>query len=844
MNKTKNRSRVLALVIMLALVLAILPMGAMASATSVYVRFYNAATSGVTQIGAVSVTAPSDTAYSAIMAAITSLGSSVITSYDVDANGINSINGLAPGDTTDNDNDAWLYAVNDKLAEERISDMAISSGDVITVFYAENFNTTLFAYIVPDGAATIGNAIAADSSDTFYYRVATSTVDFNNLYSTINSTSQSVSGVSYVTASPTVTGYAVIPAYKRVVGTGSDTFDDWKAETLAAYGNLTSDQKTSLSNEYAAASASTATMSDVNALAKEVAPLARKNSALLKRLVFTQSSDYLNIVQNATGKNGFDPDVTSYRLQMVTGGLNVAAEALSDNTVGITYSSSGSGMSVSSSGAITFSAAGTYTLTVTVSNTIETGNTVTKSYTIVIPYTAGATSNVPKTVCGYLPIGQFARPNSMGWGTIYTDNTNVYASTKTPKFTAGYVSTGVSLGMLGGYVQYEFADAIGNDADNPYGIDFIVYGNAFNGNPEAGAVMVYGKNTATNNYGWYNLAGSRHYMSGTVKNEDITYIKITAANTSLNSAFTAAGIYYSKDFVKPASDTQTLVDAQVGAATWTSITTATGWWPEIGNNENYEQVWKMHRPDTTTVGQTGIDSDVGGVYWYTSGTALVIRYEGVTEVIDSNTTDDYQWGYADVRGNGSSYGTAINPYATSASSSTGAGGDGFDLSWAVDPEGKPVNLTDVKIVRVYSAVLFNAGVFGETSTEVNGIYVANKASASVGATSAPSVSMTFTKAAPRPSSTTISPTLPTSSGGTVNYISTMIDAATTHDTTTYDISVTASTGDNVFVNGVKLTESATPGVFTGTGFTVPTTTQKVQILVQSGYAAPYIVVLT
>ncbi len=32
---------------------------------------------------------------------------------------------------------------------------------------------------------------------------------------------------------------------------------------------------------------------------------------------------------------------------------------------------------------------------------------------------------------------------------------------------------------------------------NPYGVDFVIYGNAFNGNPEAGAVQVSG--------GWHNM---------------------------------------------------------------------------------------------------------------------------------------------------------------------------------------------------------------------------------------------------------------------------------------------------------------------------------------------------
>ena len=67
----------------------------------------------------------------------------------------------------------------------------------------------------------------------------------------------------------------------------------------------------------------------------------------------------------------------------------------------------------------------------------------------------------------------------------------------------------------------------------------------------------------------------------------------------------------------------------------------------------------------------------------------------------------------------------MNPYAVAASSTTEASGDGFDLSWAVDDNGVPVKLEGVRYVRVYSGVLFSAGVFGETSTEVCGLYVAN-----------------------------------------------------------------------------------------------------------------------
>ena len=153
-------------------------------------------------------------------------------------------------------------------------------------------------------------------------------------------------------------------------------------------------------------------------------------------------------------------------------------------------------------------------------------------------------------------------------------------------------------------------------------------------------------------------------------------------------------------------------------------------------------------------------------------------------------TDVYQWGYADVRVNGTAYGTAINPYASAASEVTG--GDGFDLSWAVDENGMPVSLTSVKYVRVYSAVLFNAGIFGETSAEVCGLYVAQADTANVGATGFATVASsagTMTNSIKRPNvlrAQTI--TVPTGTNSTTLTLS--------------------SSADNFYVNGVSVEGSS------------------------------------
>lgn len=45
----------------------------------------------------------------------------------------------------------------------------------------------------------------------------------------------------------------------------------------------------------------------------------------------------------------------------------------------------------------------------------------------------------------------------------------------------------------------------------------------------------------------------------------------------------------------------------------------------------------------------------------------------------------------------------------------------IDLSWAVDDNGDPADLTEIDFIRIYTGVLQSNGVLGETSTEVGGI---------------------------------------------------------------------------------------------------------------------------
>lgn len=476
-------------------------------------------------------------------------------------------------------------------------------------------------------------------------------------------------------------------------------------------------------------------------------------SSMYFKEVSTNSFSAVYSTDGTTVDTSYYPDILSLYI------VGDISSVTGSNMIFVTYDDDGTPTETTTT---TVNADGYYTIKPqSNSSTITVNSTVTVSFSA--PNTATSTGgSTPAAVNGYLPVGQFARYNSFGWGNLYTDNTNIKSTSNTTKFLDGYVSTGVSLGMAGGYIQFDMGShPIMNDADNPYGIDFIVYGNAFVGNPEAAGVMV-----SNDGVKWYTLAGSRHYMSDTKWNQKISYARIEGANQrALDSAFTADGVYYSTDYVSPSTQTQAAIDAAISAATWHGIPAASSaaavnlsYWPEWANRtstqaENYGNVWKIGTDSkipavASTANNAGVNWDKADKVSTEPNGAEVITYSGLTIVPDdtevlkkqnitspsqAQMTDVYQWGYADVRVNGTAYGTAINPYASAASAVSG--GDGFDISWAVDENGVPVPLTSVRYVRVYSAVLFNAGIFGETSAEVCGLYVANGTGSGVASTS-------------------------------------------------------------------------------------------------------------
>lgn len=378
---------------------------------------------------------------------------------------------------------------------------------------------------------------------------------------------------------------------------------------------------------------------------------------------------------------------------------------------------------------ITTSEENTLSIVVVAQGTTYTISCGTKSHTL-----AGS---APTSVVSYLPIGQFA--NNSGWGVLGSK----FVGKSAPE------TTGVSLGAFGGFIEFYFEDGIEDKATNPYGVDFVIYGNAFNGNPEAGAVQVSVDGTT-----WYELAGSNYYKSNFTAADPANGFSKFYTGTLRNTS-----VVYTKGSSRVTAKLGSLNAADFCPATWFPLTT---------NFTDFEN-------DPT--GGATCDSHVSVNL---SGNTLT--FTGVTAIADSDTTADYAFGYADVTPNGSpdQYGDAVNPYTPYTSAKTG--GDGFDLAWAVDiVTGEPVNLSGqkVKYVRVYSAVL-DLGRFGETSPEITGIFTARGTSGSAATTD-----LTVKK-------------------GRVTYATTNLG---TRSVATGTYTVTSSE-DYVYINGVKVDASS------------------------------------
>lgn len=246
----------------------------------------------------------------------------------------------------------------------------------------------------------------------------------------------------------------------------------------------------------------------------------------------------------------------------------------------------------------------------------------------------------------------------------------------------------VCLGAAGGYITLSLDQPIKNGK----GSDLRILGNAFysqsdpvygdatiGGNVEPGIVYA-GVGASPETAQWYELAGSEYYTTQR-HNFKITYHKPTAetGDHSLPCSIFDKYIRFAASWTEPDG---TPCDS-TGYLMKNSFHMQS-YWPQWEDKEEITFHGSRLPDNAINYGGDGTDAD-NPQYWIT------YRY----------ASDSY--GYADAAPN------SDDTYTT------------FDLDWAVDKNGNPVNLDHADFIRIQTGVLQQCGWTGETSTEVAGL---------------------------------------------------------------------------------------------------------------------------
>ena len=237
----------------------------------------------------------------------------------------------------------------------------------------------------------------------------------------------------------------------------------------------------------------------------------------------------------------------------------------------------------------------------------------------------------------------------------------------------GGIQGSVCLGAFGGYVVFRFEHPVENDPQNPYGVDFSLFGNPMPEWSEPGVVWVM-KDENENGEAddtWYELAGSDYWFSTTRRGYRVTY---TNPGGEVASDVPWADSYGGSGIIKANSlHTQ----------------------PYYPLNDSFPDI----DPESYSLEGTLLS---GQVFQYATTYKSIQRAFGYADNHPPETEP---------------YFLPDNPYTRELENS---GGDAFDIGWAVDSDGHAVELVQVHFIKVQNGLLADGGLLGELSTELRG----------------------------------------------------------------------------------------------------------------------------
>ena len=241
------------------------------------------------------------------------------------------------------------------------------------------------------------------------------------------------------------------------------------------------------------------------------------------------------------------------------------------------------------------------------------------------------------------------------------------------------------LGACGGYITL----SLGAPIENKRGSDLRILGNAFysasdpvygsatiGGSIEPGTVWA-GVGTSPETAEWYELAGSEYYTTERT-GVQITYYRPEAESGDHSLPYSTYDRYirFRAEWTEPDGTERDTTGYLMKNAFHSQ-----SYWPSWSNDNKLPFRGSRLPDNAVNYGGTGEDPN-NPPSW------ILYRY----------ASDAY--GYADATPN------TDDVYTT------------FDLDWAVDAEGNPVQLNQANFIRIQTAVLQQCGWIGETSTEV------------------------------------------------------------------------------------------------------------------------------